>query len=86
MNINKSKSGIMYIRKKDNNSMKSKYLSKGIEGFPIVDQYKFLGITISPNFDLSVHFKNIKKKNNYITLKALTLPRKSLTPFHTTIL
>ena len=80
MKINKSKSGIMYIRKKDNEAMRRQYKEEKIQDFPIVQQYKFLGITIAPNFDLSTHFLNLKKKIKYISYKALTLPRKAITP------
>lgn len=86
MSINKNKSGIMYIRKKDNDYMKSREKDQKIQGYPIVDEYKFLGINIAPNFDLNNHFNNLKKKIKYITYKALTLPRNCITPFHASIL
>lgn len=86
MIVNKSKSGIMYIRKKDNEAMRKAYKSEKFNDYPIVQYYKFLGITLGPNFDLSQHFKNLKMKIKYVSYKALTLPRKVITPFHSTIL
>ena len=86
MIINKKKSGIMYSKPKDNKEMRRVYKEEQILGYPIVENYKFLGITIAPNFDLSPHFETLKKKIKYITYKALTLPRKVITPFHASVL
>ena len=86
MTINKNKSGIMYIKLKDNKYMQKVYTDQKIKGYPIVDKYKFLGITIAPNFELKYHFENIKKKTDYISSKVLALPKKVVSPFLIAIL
>ena len=86
MTINKKKSGIMFIKLKDNKNFQNKNTDQKIKGFPIVDKYKFLGITIAPNFELKYHFEDIKRKTNYISSKVLALPRKVISPFQVSIL
>lgn len=93
MTINKLKSGIMFTKLKDNNNMKKTYAPKhnpsqnpNIQGYPIVEEYKFLGITFSPNFNLNSHLQKLKKKVNFITYKILTIPRECISPYHLTIL
>ena len=60
LTINKDKSGIMFIRKKDNEEMRNSYRDGQLNGYPIVQFYKFLGISVAPNFDLSHHFTALK--------------------------
>lgn len=40
----------MYIRKKDNDEKRKAYKDEKFQDYPIVECYKFLGVTIAPNF------------------------------------
>jgi len=62
MTINKKKSGIMFGRKYVNESERSRNTDAKFNGYPIVEHYKFLGVTIAPNFSVKYHLENIKKK------------------------
>lgn len=65
----------MFNKLKDNNNWRKTFKNSSIKGYPIVRNYKFLGITIAPNFNLDEHFTNLKKKINYISHKSLTIPK-----------
>ena len=50
----KNKSGILVVRGNINSS--------NIEGYPVVDQYKYLGMLIDGNLKINKHIGNIDKK------------------------
>jgi len=58
--VNKNKSGIMVIKGTETNSK--------IEGYPVIKEYKYLGITINNKLQINKHVGNINKKlNEYFT-------------------
>ena len=60
INVNKKKSGIMILKGKDDRNE--------IEGYPIIKQYKYLGITIDNKMKINSHIGIIDKKlNEYFT-------------------
>ena len=54
INVNKKKSGIMILKGTDDRSE--------IEGYPIIKQYKYLGITIDNKMKINNHIGIIDKK------------------------
>ena len=74
MVINHKKSGILTFHKKNKLNEKQHF-----QQFPIVENYKFLGITMDRHFKLQDHFKIIKKKTNYISMKIRWIPNSSCT-------
>ena len=60
--FNKKKSGIMYLHKRNSDS-------KSLRGFPIVKEYKYLGITINNMGSIYPHIKNLKGLLKRIALK-----------------
>jgi hypothetical protein len=53
--INKNKSGIIILQHNNNKD-------KNINGYPLKNQYKYLGITINYNLDPTNHLYNINRK------------------------
>ena len=72
----------MFGRKYINEKERERNTEKKFYGFPIVEHYKFLGVTLAPNFSVRYHLENIKKKNRYISLRILTIPKRCMTPYH----
>ncbi|KAM3139768.1 hypothetical protein pb186bvf_008010, partial [Paramecium bursaria] len=68
LKINKSKSGVMPLHKK------KKVNREGLRGFPVVKQYKYLGITINNMGSIDPHIDNIKGILNMIA-KGATLTK-----------
>ena len=58
MKINKQKSGIIFCKRK---SMK-KDNRKDIEGYPVVQKYKYLGIIIDEKLSFNNHMEYIRVK------------------------
>ena len=54
--VNKNKSGIMLIKGKEEDVE--------IEGYPVITEYKYLGITIDNKLKIAKHIGNIDKKVN----------------------
>ena len=61
MKINKKKSGIMWFKRKKNNK-KTLNEIKNIEGYPIVENYKYLGIYIDDRMNMQKQMDHIKTK------------------------
>ena len=53
MKINKRKSGIMWIKKKGSGKKKK---NEELEGFPVIDTYKYLGIWIDNHLSFEYHY------------------------------
>ena len=64
MDINKDKSGIMFLELGNYNKINKKYKNLDIEKLPIINKYKYLGITIDNNLNLNYNTKNIIGKIN----------------------
>jgi hypothetical protein len=65
MEINKAKSGILpFFQKLD----RKEHL-----GYPIVNQYKYLGMILNSNLEIGPHLKQINAKFGFICSKLLTL-------------
>ena len=68
INVNKKKSGIMILKNKIENN-------DNIDGYPIINKYKYLGIMINDKMTIQSHIGNIDKKlkkyfeKNYILNK-----------------
>ena len=68
INVNKKKSGIMILKNKIENN-------DNIDGYPIINKYKYLGIIINDKMTIQSHIGNIDKKlkkyfeKNYILNK-----------------
>jgi len=63
LTINESKSGIMRITK---NKTKQPETIETLDGFPYVDSYKYLGITISCNGNIQPHINTLNSTCNYL--------------------
>jgi hypothetical protein len=74
MKINYKKSGIMLLKKKD-----QKHFPQMYSNYPMVKQYKFLGINIDYNLTLNEHIKDTKKKTQYIIRKINWIPNTTAT-------
>ena len=48
MKINKKKSGIMWFKRKKNNKKRN----KNIEGYPVVENYKYLGVYLDDRMNM----------------------------------
>ena len=59
MQINKKKSGIMFFKKR---KTKQKENDNMILGYPIVNEYKYLGIYLDDRMNLNRHIEHIKEK------------------------
>ena len=59
--INNSKSAILFKKKKAS-LWATKYNPKGLHNLPIVDNYRYLGISWDRNLNLINHLKELKKK------------------------
>lgn len=70
MQINNSKSGIMWIYSKNEHPIPP---DKIIEGIPVVPSYKYLGIDIDMRGDTKKHLKRIQRKINFVYLRLLPL-------------
>ena len=62
MEINKGKSGIMFLEEKNNNNIDKKYKKLNIENYPILNKYKYLGVLLDNNM-------NLKFNTNYVINK-----------------
>ena len=73
MELNKKKSGILQINKCKNKTWKI----TNIQGIPVVNQYKYLGITLDSALSLDCHVKkvneNIKNRAKLLTSKIYEL-------------
>lgn len=52
MEINKGKSGIMFLEDKNCNKIEKKYKQLNLEGYPIIHRYKYLGVVLDNNMNL----------------------------------
>jgi hypothetical protein len=66
MVVNKRKSAIVPFFSRN---VKAFMRRKNMEGFPIQEEYKYLGSIISRNLKIEPHLKYIEKKINFITFK-----------------
>ena len=55
--------------------------SRKFKEYPIVETYKFLGITMDIHMNLVNHFQIIKSKTNYIIRKINWIPQNTLFPY-----
>ena len=62
MEINKKKSGIIFLEDKNNNKINKKYKKLDLNGYPILNKYKYLGIYLDNNMNLKVNTKYIINK------------------------
>jgi len=78
LTTNKNKSGILCVKLKKH----SKFDPSGtINGYPFVETYKYLGVTIDRLLNFRNHIAKLTKKINFITFKLALIPRLGLTPF-----
>lgn len=73
MQINHKKSGIMFLRKKDYKE------ETELLKYPIVTNYKFLGITMDYKLCLKDHREKTQKKINYIINRIRWIPNSAAT-------
>ena len=64
INVNKKKSGIMILKNKIETNDK-------IDGYPIINKYKYLGIMINDKMNIQSHIGNIDKKLKNILKKII---------------
>ena len=62
MEINKKKSGIMFLENGNYNKINKKYKILDIEKFPILNKYKYLGKILDNNLNLKDDVKYIINK------------------------
>ena len=63
MTINKKKSGIIFLEDAGNhNNIMKKYKNLKIDNYPILNQYKYLGIIIDNNLNFNFKTQLIIKK------------------------
>ena len=48
--------------------------------FPIVDEYKYLGVCLDEKINPNTHLKSYKPKINYLFSRFRMIPKKSITP------
>ena len=62
MIINKKKSGIIFLEEAGNkNRINKKYKNLNIDKYPILNQYKYLGIIIDNNLNFNYNTQHIIK-------------------------
>lgn len=57
-----------------------------IRQFPIVDTYKFLGLTMNRKITMEEHLEKIKKKANYLVSRICWIPNTKASVKHKVIL
>ena len=65
MTINKEKSGIMFLEVYGNkNKIAKKYCHLKLDNYPIINNYKYLGVILDNNLNLNYNTKSIIQKIN----------------------
>ena len=62
MKLNKGKSGVIFLENTRNNKISKKYLDLDLQGFPLLNEYKYLGIWLDNNLNLNKNTSEIVKK------------------------
>ena len=62
MEINKGKSGIMFLEEKNKNNIEKKYKKLNIEKYPILNKYKYLGVILDNNMNLKFNTQYVINK------------------------
>ena len=60
MEIRKDKSGILFRRCRDHREVSRNGEITDIKGYSLVEEYKYLGLTLCRNLSLTKHFKNMR--------------------------
>ena len=62
MKLNKGKSGVIFLENSRNNKISKKYRDLDLQGFPLLNEYKYLGIWLDNNLNLNKNTTEIVKK------------------------
>ena len=62
MKLNKGKSGVIFLENTRNNKISKKYQDLDLQGFPLLNEYKYLGIWLDNNLNLNKNTSETIKK------------------------
>ena len=74
--INLGKSGILEFAPRRGRYHRTWKVGNVIEGFPVVEKYKYLGMWLTPKLELKEQKQHICKKTNFITAKLYPILRR----------